>query len=74
MVAYNPPSSAIGAFEPEGEDNRALAAAMPSSFEVVHFGADFVSCYREPSDLEIAEMERQYEEARANRDPNDLPF
>ena len=74
MVAYNPASNAIGAFDPEGEDNRALAQVMPSRFEVVHFGADFVSCYREPSDLEIAEMERQYEEARANRDPNDLPF
>ena len=74
MVAYNPASLAIGASEPEGEDNRALAPLMPSDVESVHFGADFVLCYREPSDEEAAEMKRQSDEARAMRDPNELPF
>ena len=74
MVAYNPTSSAVGASEPEGEDNRLLARVMPPDVELVHFGADFVLCYREPSDAEAAEMKRQFEEARANRSPDDLPF
>ena len=74
MVAYNPASHSIGASEPEGEDNLALALLMPSDVELVHFGADFVLCYREPSDAEVAEMERRSEEARANRDPDELPF
>lgn len=74
MVAYNPPSYAVGAFEPEGEDNRLLAPLMSPDVELVHFGVDFVLCYREPSDAEIAEMERLFNQARANRDPNELPF
>ena len=74
MVAYNPASSAVGAFEPEGEDNRILARVMPPDIEWVHFGADFVLCHREPSEAEAAEMKRQFEEARANRRPDDLPF
>ena len=74
MVAYNPASSAMGASEPEGEDNRVLARLMPPDVELVHFGADFVLCYREPSDAEAAEIERQFEEARANRDPDELAF
>ena len=74
MVAYNPASHSIGASEPEGEDNLALALLMPSDVELVHFGADFVLCYREPSDAEVAEMEQRSEEARANRDPDELPF
>ena len=74
MVAHNPPSYAIGASEPEGEDNRALARLIPPDFELVHFGADFVLCYREPSDAEVAEMERRSQEAQANRDPDELPF
>ncbi|MXZ01285.1 hypothetical protein F4Y93_11820 [Candidatus Poribacteria bacterium] len=47
---------------------------MPLGSELVHFGADFVMCHREPSDEEIVEMERQWVEARANRNPNELPF
>ena len=74
MVAHNPASSAVGASEPEGEDNRLLARLMPPDVELVHFGADFVLCHREPSDAEAAEMERQFNEARANRDPDELPF
>lgn len=74
MVAYNPASSALGASEPEGEDNRELARLMPSDVELVHFGADFVTCYREPSDAEASEMKRRFDEARANRSSDDLPF
>ena len=74
MVAYNPASSAVGASEPEGEDNRQLARLMPPDVELVHFGADFVKCYRQPSDDEAAEMKRQLDEARANRPPDELPF
>ena len=74
MVAYNPASYAVGAFEPEGEDNRLLERLMPGDVELVYFGADFVLCYREPSDAEAAEMERRFNEARANRDPDELPF
>jgi hypothetical protein len=33
MVAYNPASHSIGASEPEGEDNLALALLMPSDVE-----------------------------------------
>ena len=74
MVAYNPASSAIGASQPEGEDNRRLAGVMPVDFELVRFGADFVLCYREPSEWEAAEMKRQFEETRSNRWADDLPF
>ena len=73
-MAYNPASYAVGAFEPEGEDNRLLERLMPGDVELVYFGADFVLCYREPSDAEAAEMERRFNEARANRDPDELPF
>ena len=73
-MAYNPASSALGASEPEGEDNRELARLMPSDVELVHFGADFLTCYREPSDAEAAEMQRRFDEARANRNPDDVPF
>ena len=74
LVAHIPASDAIGAIDPGGEDNRGLAPLIPEDVELVHFGVDFVLCYREPSDLEIAEMERERQEARANRDPDDLPF
>ena len=74
MVAYNPASYAVGAFEPEGEDNRLLERLMPAEVELVYFGADFVLCHREPPALEAAEMERRSKEARANRDPDELPF
>ena len=74
MVAYNPASSVVGASDPGGEDNRLLARVMPLDIELVHFGADFVLCYREPSDAESAEMKRPFEEARANRSPDELPF
>ena len=74
MVAHNPPSSAIGASEPEGEDNRALGPLMSPEVQLVRFGADFVLCFREPSDPEAAEIRRQFEEAAANRDPDELPF
>ena len=74
IVAYNPASSAVGASEPKGEDNRLLERVMPPAFELVHFGADFVLCYREPSDAEAAELKRKFEEARANRSPDELPF
>ena len=49
--------------EPDGEDNRELARLMPSDVELVHFGADFVTCYREPSDAEASEMKRRFDEA-----------
>ena len=74
MVAYNPASYAVGAFDPEGEDNRLLARLMPADVELVHFRADFVLCYREPSEEEATEMKRLMDEARANRDPGELPF
>ena len=74
MVAYNPASYAVGAFDPEGEDNRLLARLMPANVELVHFGADFVLCYREPSEEEATEMKRLMDEARANRDPGESPF
>ena len=74
LVAHNPASYAIGASEPEGEDNRGLAPVMSPDIELVHFGSDFVHCYREPSDEGLAERERQYRQARVNRDPRELPF
>lgn len=74
MVAYNPASSAVGASEPEGEDNILLERVMPPDVELVRFGADFVLCFREPCDAEAAELKRQFEEARANRSPDELPF
>ncbi len=74
MIAYNPSSLAVGAFDPEGEDNRSLGHLMPPDVELVRFGADFVLCYREPSEKEATEMERLFNEARANRDPDELPF
>ena len=74
MVAYNPASHAVGAFDPEGEDNRVLAGLMAPDVELVHFGADFVLCYREPSEEEATEMKCRIEKARANRDPGELPF
>ena len=74
LVAHNPASYAIGASEPEGEDNRGLAPVMSPDIELVHFGSDSVHCYREPSDEELAERERQYRQARVNRDPRELPF
>ena len=74
LLAHNPPSSAIGAFDPEGEDNRGLARLMPPDDEQVRFGAQLVRCHREPSDAEIAEMQRQYEERRTSRSSHDLAF
>lgn len=74
MVAYNPASWAVGASDPEGEDNREMARLMPPDVELVHFGADFVMCHREPSDAEAVAMQRQFDEARARRDPDELPF
>ena len=74
MVAYNPPSYAVGASEPAGEDSRKLARVMPADFELVHFAADYVMCFREPSAAEAAEMKRQFDEARALRSPDELPF
>lgn len=74
MVAHNPPSSAVGASEPEGEDNRGFARLMPSGVELVHFGADYVMCFREPSAVEAAEMKRRFDEAREARSPDELPF
>ena len=74
LVAHNPASSAIGASEPQGEDNRALAHLMPAGIELVHFGADYVFCHREPSEAEAAEMQRRFEETRKCRRPDDLPF
>ncbi len=74
MVAYNPSSLAVGASEPQGEDNRLLERVMPPDVELVHFGADFVLCYREPSDEEAAEAKRKFEEVRAKRSPDELPF
>jgi hypothetical protein len=74
MVAYNPASWAVGASDSEGEDNREMARLMPTGVELVHFCADFVMCYREPSDAEAVEMQRQSDEARAGRDPDELPF
>lgn len=74
MLAYNPPSSAIGASDPEGEDNRAMARLMPSDYELVQFGADYVFCHREPSDEEAAEIQKKFDEARSKRNPEDLPF
>ena len=74
MVAHNPSSYAIGAEEPEGEDNRGLSRLMPPEVELVRFSADFVLCHRERSDVEMAEMERQYRSARAKRKPGDLPW
>ena len=44
LVAYNPASYAVGASEPEGEDNRELARLMPPDVELVHSVADFVTC------------------------------
>ena len=56
LVAHNPASNAVGASEPQGEDNRALGRLMPPDIELVHFGADYVFCYRESSEAEAAEM------------------
>ena len=74
LVAHNPASSAIGASEPQGEDNRALARLMTTDVELVKFGADYVFCHREPSEAETAEMQRRLEEARKSRRPDDIPF
>ena len=74
MVAYNPASWAVGASDPKGEDNREMARLMPSGVELVHFGADFVICHREPSGAEAVEIQRQFDEARARRNPDELPF
>ena len=74
MVAYNPASWAVGASDPEGEDNREIARLMPPEVELVHFGADFVRYHREPADAEAAEMQRQFDEARVKRSPDELPF
>ena len=74
LLAHNPPSSAIGACDPEGEDNRGLARLIPPDVEQVRFGAQFVRCHREPSDAEIAEMQQQHEKRRTSRSSHDLPF
>ena len=74
MVAHNPRSYDIGASEPEGEDNRALAPLMPPDVELVHFGVQYILCHREPSQAELAELQRRSEETHANRHPDDLPF
>lgn len=74
LVAHNPASSAMGASEPQGEDNRALARLMPTDVELVNFGADYVFCHREPSEAEAVEMQRRLEVARKYRRSGDLPF
>ena len=74
MVAYNPASWAVGASDPEGEDNREIARLMPLEVELVHFGADFVRCHREPPDAEAVQIQRQFDESRAKHSPDGLPF
>ena len=74
MVAFIEPSSAIGASEPQGVDNRMLASQMPPDVELVRFGADFVICQREPTVEEAAEGERQFAERRAMAGSDGLPF
>ena len=51
-----------------------VAAVLPSGTDWVRFDVDYLPYYREPSEAELTEQERQYEEAQANRDPNELPF
>ena len=74
MVAYIQPSSAIGATDPLGVDNRRSVSELPSGTELVRFGADFVMCGREPTIAEAVEMGRQDAERRANAAPDGLPF
>ena len=75
-IAYISPSGAIGASIPEGVDNREIQATLPSGTECVHFGADFVHCWREPSAEEIAEMENEWSQKKRSADGrvDDLPF
>ena len=51
-----------------------VARVLPPDTTLVRFGADYLNCYREPTAAELAELQRRQDEARANRDPDELPF
>jgi hypothetical protein len=61
IVAYIPPSIEIGAAEPEGEDNRRFAEFLRREIELVHFGAESIFCYREPTAAEDVELRRRFD-------------
>ena len=74
METYNSVTFAVGVSEPKVDDNRQLARLMPLNVMLIHFGADLVTCYRQPSDAEAAEMKWRFNEAKLNRSPDELPF